>query len=495
MKKFLLFVLSVVLFLFALYQWKAAKVARTAPEKYTFASGPVIDTKNLKVLAALDSEFTQLVNSVVPSVVSITTSKRVQVQSEPDFFEQFFGGRSIPREQIENSLGSGVIVSKEGHILTNDHVIDGVDEIQVGLADGRKFPAHLIGADVPSDLAVLKIDAKGLTPLPFGDSDHVQVGQHVVAVGNPFGFEETVTQGIISAKGRRSSDSGNEYLQTDAAINPGNSGGPLINLSGEIIGINSAIFSTQKSKTPAWQGVGFAIPANFAKAVFESLLKHGQMIHGYLGVVGQSLNSMVAAQLQLPDVQGVLINSVRPHSPAEKAGLQAGDVLLSINGTEVTNPETLRNMITAAGVGAELDLEILRNGARKMIEAHTSAPPANSELAGAATPSSPTIPSPTAPATPGSPTVFDGMSVVDIPDAHRAQLPADINGVMVAEIDPNSPVAQVLQPGDVIEEINRIAVPDPATFSKVISQIPPTQKILLLICREGRRSYVILSPE
>ncbi|MGC3989558.1 MAG: Do family serine endopeptidase [Chthoniobacteraceae bacterium] len=495
MKKFLFFVLSVVLFLFALYHWKAAKVARNAPEKYTFASSPVVDTKNLKVLAALDSEFTELVNSVVPSVVSITTSKRVQVQSAPDFFEQFFGGHSIPREQIENSLGSGVVVSNEGHILTNNHVIDGVDEIQVGLADGRKFPARLIGADRQSDLAVLKIDAKGLTPLPFGDSDHVQVGQHVVAVGNPFGFEETVTQGIISAKGRRSSDSGNEYLQTDAAINPGNSGGPLINLSGEIIGINSAIFSTQKSKTPAWQGVGFAIPANFAKAVFESLLKHGQMIHGYLGVVAQSLNPMVAAQLQLPEVRGVLINNVRPHSPAEKAGLLAGDVLLSVNGTEVNNPETLRNMITAAGVDAELDMEILRNGAHRVLKAHTSAPPANSELSGSATPSPPTLPSPTTPNQPGSPTVFDGMRVTEIPEAHRAQLPADLSGVMVAEVDPNSPIAEVLQPGDVVEQINRIPVPDLDTFTKVIAQIPPAQKILLLICRDGQRSFVILSPE
>jgi serine protease Do len=499
MRKFLLFVIAVTAFLFGLYRWKEASTARH-PEKYTFATQPVLDTKNLKVLAALDDEFTQLVHSVVPSVVSITTSKRVQVREVPDFFEQFFGGRlrNLPREQIENSLGSGVIVSKEGHILTNNHVIDGVDEIQVGLADGRKVPARLIGADKQSDLAVLKIEAKDLVPLPFGDSDEVQVGEHVIAVGNPFGFEETVTQGIISAKGRRALDSSNEYLQTDAAINPGNSGGPLINLRGEIIGINAAIYSTQKSKTPGWQGVGFAIPANFAKSALVALLKTGRVPHGYLGVMIQSIPPAMEARLQLPGGNGVLVTGVVNDSPAEKAGLQADDILLRINGTVLDSLDSLRRIIATVPVGKDIVIDVLRNGAPQKITAKITEIPdnlANSSLnetpnSGGNSPA-PATPQPA----PSEPPVLDGIRVVAIPDAHRAQLPSDIQGVMVAEVDPDAPASEVLQPGDVIEQVNRVPVTNPDDFAKRLAQLPTGEKILLLICRGGHRSFVILAPQ
>jgi len=492
MRKFLIFVIVVVLFLFGLYRWQTLRTARH-PEKYTFATSPAIDPSNLKVLAALDDEFTQLVNSVVPSVVSITTTKRVQVQTMPDFWEQFFGERfrTMPREQIENSLGSGVIVSKEGHILTNNHVIDGVDEIQVFLSDGRRLPAHLIGSDKTTDLAVLKIEAKDLAPLPFGDSDKVQVGQHVVAVGNPFGFEETVTQGIISAKGRRSSDSGNEYLQTDAAINPGNSGGPLINLKGEIIGINAAIFSTQKSRTPGWQGVGFAIPSNFAKVTLETLLKKGRMPTGYLGVFVQDITPQLSAQLPVEEKGAVLVTDVAKNSPAEKAGLQRGDVLVGINAVPLSGPESLRRLIASLTVGEKATLEIYRNGERQQLTAKIAEQP--KDFTGMITPQPTPEPS-QAPAQTAS-TLFNGVSVVSIPEAHRAQLPPDISGVMVSDIASDSPAADVLQPGDIIEQVNRVPVQDLPHFSQVLAQFADAQKMLLLVCHDGHRTFVILSTE
>ena len=260
MRRFFLFVVLVIFCVAALYLWNERRPAeRRVPEKFTPAEGGKIDPGDLKVLAAMEDEYTKLVDVVVPSVVSVTASRTVQLPYVVDPFELFFGRRSQRPPQMgeQKSLGSGVIVSKEGHILTNHHVIAQVDNVRVQLSNGKEYPARIIGSDEQTDIAVLKVDAPNLTPLPIGDSDLVKVGQRVIAVGNPFGLEETVTQGIISAKGRRAmDDSANEFFQTDAAINPGNSGGPLVNLRGEVIGINAAIFSTGNGATPGWQGVG-----------------------------------------------------------------------------------------------------------------------------------------------------------------------------------------------------------------------------------------------
>src|SRR6185295_5164968 len=285
---------------------------------------PTIDPKDVVGLEALNRERRALVGAIIPSVVSIKTSKKVavrrQYQLDPsDFFNRNPRQFRNPNEEamVQNSLGSGVVVTAEGHIITNNHVVDQVDEIEVQLSDGKTKKAKLIGADSVVDLAVLKIDEAGLKPLKFGDSDAVQAGDFVLAIGNPFGFEETVTDGIISSKGRPNRVDGfGDYLQTNAAINPGNSGGPLVNLRGEIIGINTAIIS----RSGGSQGIGFAIPSNSVKTALESLLKNGRILRGYLGI--QARPSTPGA----PDPGGVVVDDVVPNSPAADASLKRGDV-------------------------------------------------------------------------------------------------------------------------------------------------------------------------
>jgi serine protease Do len=329
---------------------------RAGPEKFTAAAGPVLDLKDVQVLAAMDAEQTRLVQSVVPSVVSIATARKVRVPLV-DPFDFLFGRRRVT-ERTENALGSGVIVSQEGHILTNHHVIANMQEIRVQLTDGRILPAQLIGTDEAVDIAVLQVNAANLTPLPFGDSDQVRVGQMVFAVGNPFGLQETVTRGIVSAKGRALRDSGVEFLQTDAAVNPGNSGGPLLDVHGQVIGINSAIFS----QTGGWAGISFAIPSNVARTTMQAILKNGRPVRGYLGLNMMSLNPPLAQQFRVPDTQGALIADVVPGSPAENAGLKPGDVVRKFNGKEVANATALRDLIAGASIGTKVELEILRYG-------------------------------------------------------------------------------------------------------------------------------------
>src|SRR5205809_2719635 len=291
--KFLLFVLLVSAGISLLYDYRLKHgtlnlPSATKPEKYTLATSPNVDPKQVASLEALNRERRALVSSVIPSVVAVKTSKKIAIRRQYglDPFEFFFRNQRQfrnPRDEalVQNSLGSGVIVTNEGHIITNNHVVDQVDEIEVQLSDGQTKKARVVGADEQVDLAVLKIDNPGVKPLKLADSDTVQPGDFVLAIGNPFGFEETVTEGIISSKGRPNrSDFFGELLQTDAAINPGNSGGPLINLRGEVIGINTAIAST----TGGSQGVGFAIPSNTVRTALESLLKQGRITRAELGI-------------------------------------------------------------------------------------------------------------------------------------------------------------------------------------------------------------------
>src|SRR5205809_629837 len=340
--KFLLFVLLVSAGISLLYDYRLKHgglnlpSART-PEKYTLASSPNVDPKQVASLEALNRERRALVSSVIPSVVAVKTSKKILIPRERglDLFEFFYGNQRQfrnPNDQalVQNSLGSGVVVTNEGHIITNNHVVDQVDEIEVQLSDGRTKKARLVGADSQVDLAVLKIDDPGVKPLKLADSDTVQAGDFVLAIGNPFGFEETVTEGIISSKGRPNrTDAFGDLLQTDAAINPGNSGGPLINLRGEVIGINTAIIS----RTGGSQGIGFAIPSNTIRTALESLLKQGRIIRGYLGILSRALQPGQNG----PDTEGVVVDDVVPGSHAPKAPLQKGDVLHKFNGHEVNN--------------------------------------------------------------------------------------------------------------------------------------------------------------
>src|SRR5205823_4446627 len=303
----------------------------------TLASEPTVDPKNVASLEALNRERRALISSVIPSVVAVKTSKKVSLRREQalDPFQFFFRNARPyrnPRDEalVQNSLGSGVVVTNEGHIITNNHVVDQVDEIEVQLSDGRTKKAQLVGADAEVDLAVLKIDEPGVKPLKLADSDTVQAGDFVLAIGNPFGFEETVTDGIISSKMRPNRTDGfGDLLQTNAAINPGNSGGPLVNLRGEVIGINTAIAST----TGGSQGVGFAIPSNTVRTALESLLKQGRIIRGYLGIQTRALQSDDTST----ETDGVPVAGVMPGSPAAQAGVQPGDVIRKFDGREVKN--------------------------------------------------------------------------------------------------------------------------------------------------------------
>ncbi|MDQ3622745.1 MAG: trypsin-like peptidase domain-containing protein, partial [Verrucomicrobiota bacterium] len=367
MRRLFLFAVVCALLGFAWYRHQQSTGGNRRVERYTPAAGPKLGPAELPRLSALDEETSRLVEAVVPSVVSVTSARRVRMV---DPFQRLFGPR---REQLRTALGSGVIISKEGHILTNRHVIEEMEATRVQLSDGRILPAELIGSDPETDIAVLKVSAPKLEPLPLADSDQVRVGQMVFAIGNPFGLNETVTQGIISAKGRRAMrDSDVEFLQTDAAVNQGNSGGPLLNLRGEIIGINTAIYS----ETGGWLGISFAVPSNTARRTLESVIKTGRVRRGYLGIAMQELTPQLADSLGLPDTHGALVAQVEPGSPAERAGLREGDVIRSINGRRIGDLRELSRRIVELAIDSPVEIGIIRDGREQKLHAQIAeAPP------------------------------------------------------------------------------------------------------------------------
>jgi serine protease Do len=407
-----------------------------------------------------------------------------------DPLELFFGRRFSdlnPAQQKVTSLGSGVIVSKEGHIVTNNHVLNGTNDVTVQLNDGREGKARIVGTDAQIDLAVLKIDLPNLIPLSLGDSDKVKVGQIVMAIGNPFGLEESVTHGIISAKDRRAmNDSQVEFFQTDAAINPGNSGGPLVDIRGEVIGINSAIYSESGGN----QGIGFAIPSNVVKAAMGSIISKGRVIRGYLGVGIQAVTKDIAEQFKLDSVRGALVTDVTPGSPAEKAGIIRGDVIRKVNDYEVRDTVSLINRIAEADVGSSLNIDLVRDGQARSVTALVAEQPAdllarlnrNQGNGGQSEES--------------QGPVFAGVQVQNLTQKLRAEanVPPTINGVIVTGVDPGSPVAQQIRPGDVIEQINRQPVPTVNEFQSVVSQLDQDRPVLIGLARNRQRSFVVIQP-
>ncbi len=468
------------------------------PEKYTPAEGPKLTANQVQGLSALDAEYTRLVEAVVPSVVSITTTKRVRLNSPAviDPREFFFGTRQRTVERKETSLGSGVIVSKEGHILTNHHVIAGMEEIRVQLTDGRVEPAQLIGSDPETDIAVLRVTAKNIEPLSLGDSDGVRVGQMVFAVGNPFGLQETVTQGIISGKGRRAMrDSGVELLQTDAAVNRGNSGGPLLNLRGEIIGINSAIYS----ETGGWLGISFAIPSNTARDSMESILKIGRAVRSYLGVQMSEVTGPLAQTFGLRDTRGALVADVLPGSPAERAGLKPGDVIRSFNGQAIDDPMALRARLAATGVGAKVQLGLIREGKETTVAAEIAEAPSDFAIGPQTAPPAPQPSLRTPDAAPSAPSaspanVLAGVQVGAIPPTVRDALPENVRGVLVTQLQPDSPAAEKLLVGDVIEEFNNRPIRSVEDFDRYVQALGPQDRAVLYIARGRSRSFVVVTP-
>jgi serine protease Do len=436
--------------------------------------------------------YADVVNSVAPAVVTIHSQKVVRAPRQFPFFEDPFfrdlfgdrdGQQQAPRQQIQRGLGSGVIITKDGYLLTNHHVIDGAEEIRVEMADNRGYNAKVIGDDPRSDLAVLKINGNDLPMLTLGDSDKVRVGDVALAVGNPLGIGQTVTAGIISAKGRStglSDGSFESFLQTDAPINQGNSGGALVSTAGELVGINSQIVSPTGGNI----GIGFAIPANMARSVAEQLIKNGNVRRGHLGVGVQTVTSDIAANLGLREVSGVIVSTIEQGSPAERAGLKQGDVITVINGVKIENDNSLRNLVASAGPGAEVTITILRDGREQQLRAKLD------ELANRP---------PARPAEPGGGQSYEerlGWAVTPLTPELATQLGLGRNahGVVVKNVDPAGAAAEAgLQPGDVIEQVNRQAVRSEGDLKSALSRAE-SQPLLLLINRRGAAAYVTLRP-
>ncbi len=337
----------------------------------------------LENLKQTGKAFASVAKGASPAVVFIKVEKSIaqkvpmQLPFNDDFFKRFFG-EPMPGPQLQNpdrqkrmvqGQGSGFIISSDGYILTNNHVVGEADKVLVKLLDGREFTAKTIGTDPPTDVAVIKIDAKDLPVLPLGDSDKLDVGEWVLALGNPFGLSHTLTAGIVSAKGRNhvGITDYEDFIQTDAAINPGNSGGPLIDLEGRVVGINTAIFS----QNGGYMGIGFAIPVTMAKSIYTQLIDHGNVSRGYIGIKIQDLTPELAKSFKLPDTKGALVAQVMPNTPGEKAGLKQGDVIIKLNGESLDTVAPFRNKVALTAPGTKLDLVVLRDGKEKKLSVKT----------------------------------------------------------------------------------------------------------------------------
>jgi len=419
----------------------------------------------------------QIVEGTSPAVVNIDTKAMVRQPLSPfandPFLREFFGDQleQFTRLVPMKGKGSGFIVSKDGYILTNNHVVAGADEITVSMSDGKTYPAKVIGTDPSYDLAVIKIDGKNLPTLKLGDSDKVRVGEWAIAIGNPFGFESSVTVGVISAKNRsiRARDfSFDGFLQTDAAINPGNSGGPLLNLKGEVIGINTAII-------PYAQGIGFAIPINMAKQVLQDLVKYGSVKRGWLGVYIQPLTKEFADVYGIKSEEGAVIADIVPGSPADKAGLKRGDVIVEVDGKKVKDDLDLTMKIRSHLAGDKVAIKILRDGSERKISVVLGNIPGSAGGFSSLNENLKKI----------------GIKVQSITDAQRKQkgLPSGAKGVMISEVSPGSLADMVgLKNGDVILEVNGKDVESPESLAKSLQKSNGT--IVFLVWRNGRTFYI-----
>ncbi len=440
------------------------------------------------------SSFAPIVKRVAPCVVKVLTTTRLPVGSlfggspgMDDLLRRFFGipdngERPGGRVPVEQGIGSGVIVSTNGYILTNDHVVDGADEMKVGLQDGREFRAKLVGRDPQSDIAVIKIEATDLPAITMADSDKVEVGDVVLAVGNPFGIGQTVTTGIVSATGR-GGPAGLDYedfIQTDAAINPGNSGGALVDVEGRLIGINTAILSGSGGN----QGIGFAIPSNIARAVMQGLIQDGRVIRGYLGVRIQTLTPALAREFGINELRGgALVAEVLPGSPASKGGIRTGDVVVEFNGRNIRDARHLKLATALAKPGRAVSVKVFRDGKSKTLRIEVGAPP-GSEQKLAQNDSSGNRDTGT----------LNGVTVTDIDATARRQLhlPRDLRGVLVTDVDQDCAAADAgLQPGDVIEEINHKAV---SSAEQAVGMTEKTTKkiTLLRFWRDGASHFMVV---
>ena len=464
------------------------------------------------------TSFAPIVEKVAPSVVTISTSRNMknqlnQLRNNPLFndpmFRRFFGipdpnedsdtppapqrrggrgnnpgeeGRRGARPQALG-LGSGVIVSGEGHILTNNHVVEGADDIVVTIGNNRReYKAKKIGSDPATDVAVLKIDATSLPAITFGDSDKLRVGDIVIAVGNPFGLTQSVSQGVVSAIGRGGMNivDYENFIQTDASINPGNSGGALVDIEGRLIGINTAIFSRSGGN----QGIGFAVPANLAHGVMDSIIKNGRVVRGFIGAYLQPLDEELSSQFKTKDQSGALIAELDPKGPAAKAGIKRGDVITGINGKKVEGPRELRLTVASMPPGSKVELKVLRDGEERAIPIELGELPSErGVLAQEGEKKS------------DEPDVLDGVTVSDIDDALRKELdlPADAEGVVITNVDPDSQSAAAgLKRGDVIHEINREPVTSAKQAVDLSEKVKKEKKVLLRVSTKGQSRFIVV---
>jgi serine protease Do len=459
---------------------------------FVLAQGPGLQGSDIDLLEKVNRAYARIAETVTPSIVNIQTTQVIKVQQSPffsdPFFRQFFGqmpGMGIPREQREHALGSGVIVSPDGYVVTNNHVIAHATEIEVMLPDRRTFKGKVVGADPQTDVAVIKIQATGLPAATWGDSSKLEPGDVVMAFGNPFGLNFTVTRGIVSAIGRSGLgiESYEDFIQTDAAINPGNSGGALVDVRGRVIGINTAILSanTGPDGEGGFNGVGFAIPSNVVKRVMESLIKTGKVERGYLGVEVTDLSQAMAEQFKVPDVSGALVDDVTKGSPADRAGLKAGDVIRTLDGKRVNSKDSLTFMVASSAPGQEVTLGILREGQPLTLHATLGTRPGN--LAVRASGRAPTE------------GTLRGITVQNLTPDLRDQLglPSDLHGVVISGLDPSSPAAQEgLQTGDVIMDVGRKPVHNVGDFNRLAGNA--SGQVLVRIYRQGAALFVVLTP-
>jgi serine protease Do len=456
---------------------------------------PTVDERPIARDTDSHSSFAPVVKKVTPAVVKVFTTTKVHntsyngmPQGDMDdmlrrfFGDQFQGQQHMPRRNMQmprqEGIGSGVVATKDGYILTNNHVVDGADEVKVALQDGREFTAKVIGRDPKTDIAVIKIDAKDLPAVRMADSDKVEVGDVVLAIGNPFGIGQTVTTGIVSATGRAGTIGLDyeDFIQTDAAINPGNSGGALVDAEGRLIGINTAILSRSGGN----QGIGFAIPVNLARDVMESLIKDGHVTRGYLGVMIQDVTPSLAKEFKLKETTGALVGDVTAKSPAEKAGLESGDLILEFNGKKVTDSRHLKLEVARVQPGESVPVKILRDGSTKTLDVTIKEMPGTEHLAKNDNHKD------------DDSGTLNGVTVGDLDNAARQQfdLPSNVKGVVITDVDPNSPAAEAgLKPGDVIQEINRKSV---RTAEEAVKMTEKTtdKTTLLRVWREGGSRYV-----
>lgn len=460
--------------------------AYAKPEISAAAKDTLQESKDL--LSGTSKAMSDVVEAAKPAVVNISTTKTIRTQGgvnplfNDPFFKKFFGDQfdqmQRPRERKATSLGSGVIVTPDGYILTNNHVVKDADEITVLLSDKREFTGKLIASDPKTDISVIKVEANDLPTITWGNSDELKVGGLVMAIGSPYGLNQTVTMGIVSALGRENVGITDyeDFIQTDAAINPGNSGGALINTKCELVGINTAIFST----SGGYQGIGFAIPSNLAKRVLDSLVEKGKVIRGWLGVSVQPITPELASQFQLVDNYGALVSEVTEGGPAEKAGLLRGDVIVEFNHMKVDEPAALRNIVANTSPGEEVKVTVIRDG--KLTSLKITITELSTEADEKAAQSL-------------LENALMGVTAQEItPEIYRELgLPLKLRGVVISDVAEESPAIDKLMRGDVILEINRKAISSTEDYNDTVSKIGPEQDMLLLVYRKGSTIFISLS--